>query len=140
MKFITDHFRINQKLVRKTYSSPIIGKTIQQLEGFEYAAELYLNMVYYTIRITSASQDMTTIVSEFGKFRYNHLLMVLCASGYIFQAKVDQLLGNIEGIGDILVLNKDYFKKHTEYLKMIFVRLRATGLKVNAKTRKLRAR
>ena len=58
-----------------------------------------------------------TIVSEFGKFRYNHLPMGMCASGDIFQAKVDYLLGDIEGvkifIDNILVLSKESFSKHT---------------------------
>ena len=56
---------------------------------------------------------MTTIVTEFGKFRYNCLPMGLCNSGGIFQSKVDKLLGDIKGvktyINDILVLGKDIF-------------------------------
>ena len=35
---------------------------------------------------------MTTIVTEFGKFRYNNLPMGMCSSGDIFQAKVGKLL------------------------------------------------
>ena len=53
---------------------------------------------------------MTKIVNEFGKFRYNCLPMGICALGYIFQAKVDELLGEIKGvktyIDDILVFTK----------------------------------
>ena len=55
-------------------------------------------MGYYTIRISSANQDRMTIVTKFGKFRYNRLPMGICASGYIFQAKVDELLSDIEGV------------------------------------------
>ena len=44
--------------------------------------------------------------------------MGMYASVDIFQAKVDKLLGDIEGvktyIGDILVLIKDSFEKHIE--------------------------
>ena len=53
---------------------------------------------------------MTNIVTEFGKFIYNRLPMGLCASGYIFQDKLDELLGDIEGINtyiyDILSLKR----------------------------------
>ena len=42
--------------------------------------------------------------------------MGMCPSGDIFQAKVDKLLGDIQGvktyIDDILVLSKDSFEKH----------------------------
>ena len=61
-------------------------------------AALDINIGYYTIRLTLTSQEMTTIVTEFDKFRYNHLPTGMCALGYIFQAKVDELLGDIEGI------------------------------------------
>ena len=65
---------------------------------------------YYTICISTAIQDMTTIVTEFGKFRYNLLPMGMCTSGDIFQTKVDELLSDIEGvktyINDVPVLRK----------------------------------
>ena len=67
VRFITDYQRLNQQLVRKPYHLPRIGETIQKLEGFQYATALSFNMGYYTIRIFPASQDMTTIVTEFGK-------------------------------------------------------------------------
>ena len=93
-------------------------------------------MGYYTISISPASQDVPAIVNEFGKLRYNRLPMGMCASGYIFQDKVDELLDDIEGvktyIDNILASRKDCLKKHIDQLMKIFGRLRATGLKVNA--------
>ena len=75
-------------------------------------------MGYYTINLFRDSPDMMAIVTEFGKFRYNHIPMVMCASGVISKSKVDQLLGDIEGIkiyiNDILVLRKVFFTKHIE--------------------------
>ena len=51
--------------------------------------------------------------TEFGKFVYNCLPMGMCASGDIFQSKVDNLPDDIQGpktyINDILVLIKDCF-------------------------------
>ena len=95
MRFITDYFRITYQLVRKLYPLPIIVDTIHQLEGFQYVTELYLNMGYHTIRISQASQDITKIVTEISKFRYNRLPMGMRASGYIFQAKSDEIIGDI---------------------------------------------
>ena len=110
MRFITDYYRINQKLVRNTYPLSRIGNTMQKQEGFHYATELDLNMGYCTIRLSPTSHDMMAIVNEFGKFRYNSLPMGMCASGDISQDKVDKLLGDIElfktYINDIIVLSK----------------------------------
>ena len=59
---------------------------------------------------------MMTIVTEFGKFKYNCLPTGMCALVDILQAKVDELLGDIEVvkmyIDDILVLSKELFTKH----------------------------
>ena len=61
--------------------------------------------------------------------------MGMCVSGDIYQAKVDKMIGDIEGvknyIHDILVLIKEIFYKHIEQLNIIFGALRAAGLKVN---------
>ena len=131
-----DYHRLNQKLVRNPYPLPRIGETMQQLEGFQYTPELDRNMGFYTIRFFPASQDMTKIVTKFGKFRYNRLPMGMCASRDIFQAKVDELLGDIEGVrtytNDILVLGKDSSENHIEQLIIIFGKLHAEALKVNA--------
>ena len=136
MIFITDYHRINEKLVRNPYLLPRIVETMQQLEGLQYAATIDPNMEKYAIRLSPARQDTPSIVTKFGKLRYNNLLMGMCAPRYIFQAKVDNILGDIEFfktyIDYILVLSKDCFIKHTEQLRMILCRLHASGLTVNA--------
>ena len=68
---------------------------MQQLEGFQYATTLDLNMGYYTIRLSPPSQGMMAIINKFGKFRYNNTSLGMCASGDIFQDKVDELLSDI---------------------------------------------
>ena len=76
--------------------------------------------------LSATIQDKTTIVDEFGKFRYNCLPMGMCTSGDIFQSKSDKLISDIEVvkmcIDDILVLRKDCVIKHIEHLRMIFGR------------------
>ena len=61
--------------------------------------------------------------------------MGMCASGDIFQVKLDEILGDINivkhYINDILVLSKDSYEKHIGQLRIIFGRLRTAGLKFN---------
>ena len=71
---------------------------MQKLEGFQYATALDIKMGYCTLMIFLASTYMTTIVTKFGKFRYNCIPTEMCALADIIQAKVDKLLGGIEGI------------------------------------------
>ena len=93
-------------------------------------------MVYFTIRLLTASQDMMTIVTGFGKFKYISLPMDMCALEEILQAKVDEVLGDIKGvntyINDILVLYQKSYSKQIEQLRIVFGELCSAGLKVNA--------
>ena len=97
---------------------------------------LHIIVGYYNIRISLDIQDMTTFVTDFGKFIFNCLPMGMCALRDIYQAKVDELLGDIGGfknyIDNIIVLSKDSFDKHIYQLIIIFGRLSAVGLKYNA--------
>ena len=125
-------------IVRKPYPIPRIGDKMQQLEGFQYATTaLDLNMGYYTIQLSPGSKDMTTIETEFGKFRYICLPMGMFVSGDIFQAKVNELLCDIKGvkayIDDILVLCKGSFDDHMQQLRLCFSHFQQAGLKINAK-------
>ena len=113
VRFIADYLRLNQKFVRNIYPLPRTSETMQNLEGIQYTTILDLNMRYYTIRLSLASHNTTTIVTEFGRFRYNSTPTGMCASGDIFQANVDDILGDIYGVkmykDYIIVLSKGCF-------------------------------
>ena len=47
----------------------MIDDTMQQLEGLQFATALYLNMGYYTIWLDVKSNDITTIVTYFGRLQ-----------------------------------------------------------------------
>ena len=84
VRFKTGYRRLNQKLLRNPYPLPRIGDTMHQLEGLKYETALDLNMVYYTISLSPNSQDMMTIVTQFGKFIYNCITMGMCTTRDIF--------------------------------------------------------
>ena len=136
VRLLTDYRKVNGQIVRKPYPIPRIADTLQQLEGFTFATALDLNMGYYTIPLAECSKDITTIVTEFGKFRYTCLPMGMVISGDIFQAKIYDLVGDIEGIrtyiDDILCIGKGSFSQHLQQLEEVFRRFLKAGLKVNA--------
>ena len=90
----------------------------------------------YTIPLAECSKDITTIVTEFGKFRYTYLPMGMVISGDIFQAKMYDLIGDIDGIrtyiDNILCIGKGSFPQHLQQLEEVFRRFIKAGLKVNA--------
>ena len=136
MRIIVDYQNINQKHFRNPYPLPRIFDIIHKLEGFQYATTLDLTMGYYTIELLPKSCNLTTIVTEFGKFRYNRAQMVMCDSGEIFQAKLDKILSDIKGfkinIEYIIIFAKGGLSQHIEQLRVIVYRLRGPGLQSNA--------
>ena len=132
MRLIKDQQNLNQKIVRNPYPLPGIGDTMQKPQGFQYVTVLELNMGYYIIDILPKSCNLTTIVTEFGKFRYNRVPMGMCTSGNIFQARVDELLSDIQGvktyINDILILGKWVLSQHIYKLRVVFYRLCAARI------------
>ena len=89
----------------------------------------------FTIDIFPEVCGLTTIVTEFGKFRHNIVPMVMCTYSNIFQAKLGNHIGDIKGfktyIDNILVSDKVSLSQHIDQLIVIFARLRATVLKFN---------
>ena len=136
VRFISDFRKLNTKLKRKPYPLPRISDTLQNLEGFTFASSLDLNMGYYHIELSEEASDMCTIITEWGKFRYRRLPMGVAGSPDIFQAKINQLLGDIEAIkaylDDVLAIGKGTFEEHLETLEEVFKRCKDKNLKLNA--------
>ena len=60
---------------------------MQELEGFQYATVLDLNMSYYTIRLDSRSQDICTIITPCVKYKYLRFPMVIMCVPDVSQEK-----------------------------------------------------
>ena len=133
--FFSDFRKLNKMLKRKPYPLPRIADLLQELSGFTHATALDLSMGYYSIRLSPESSDACTIVTEFGKFKYKRLPMGVSCSPDIFQSKINELLGDIEGIcaylDDLLLLSKGSWEDHLDRLEEVIKRLRDEGLKVN---------
>ena len=136
VRFISDFRELNKRIKRKPFPIPKIQDMLLNLEGFQWATSLDLNMGYYHIELTPASKRLCTIVLPWGKYEYQRLPMGLCNSPDIFQEKMGNLFQDLEYvrayIDDLLVLTKGSYEEHLDSIGEVLGRLRAAGLKVNA--------
>ena len=137
VRFISDFRELNKRIKRKPYPIPNIQDMLLNLDGFQYATSLDLNMGYYHLELDDNAKELCTIVLPFGKFEYQRTPMGLCNSPDIFQEKMNELFTGLDYarayIDDLLAITKESFDDHLEKLERIFVRLQQAGLKVNAK-------
>ena len=61
VRFLTDFREVNKRILRKPYPLPKISTVLQELEGFQWATSLDLNMGYYHIRLDPDSSEICTI-------------------------------------------------------------------------------
>ena len=137
VRFINDFRELNKRIRRKPYPIPNIQDMLLNLEGFQYATSLDLNMGYYHIELSPDSKKLCTLVFPFGKYEMQRLPMGLCNSPDIFQERMSELFDGLEFvrtyIDDILCLTKGTFEDHIEKLERVLYKLREAGLKVNGK-------
>ena len=135
VRFISDFRELNKRIKRKPYPIPNIQDMLLNLEGFQWATSLDLNMGYYHIELDPMSKSLCTIVLPFGKFEYQRIPMGLCNSPDIFQEKMSNLMQGLEYvrtyIDDLLVLTKGTYEDHLDKLDKVLARLETAGLKVN---------
>jgi len=135
VRFISDFRELNKRKLRKPHPIPSIQDMLLNLEGFQWATSLDLNMGHYHIRLDPASKQLCTIVLPFGKYECQAIPMGLCNSPDIFQEKMSELMDGLAFvrtyIDDLLCLTKGTFSDHLEKLELVLQRLQKAGLKVN---------
>ena len=136
VRFITDFRELNKRIKRKPYPIPKIQDLLLNLEGFQWATSLDLNMGYYHIQLTPNSRRLCTIVMPWGKYEYQRLPMGLSNSPDIFQENMSGLMQGLNFvrayIDDLLVFSKESYDDHLEKLNKVLYRVQQAGLKINA--------
>ena len=122
--FISDFRELNKRILRQPYPIPKIQDLLLRLERFRYGTTLYLNMGYYHIEISAKSKELCTIVTQWGKYKYQQLPMVLWNSPDIFQEKMSELFVGLDTvrvyIDDLLHVTKGSWTEHLAILEEMF--------------------
>jgi hypothetical protein len=91
-------------------------------------------MQYYTFELDKESQDLCTIVTPFGKYKYLRLLMGLQCSLDIAQAAMENVFSGIEDadvyINDVGAFSDDW-DHHVNLIATILRKLHENGFTIN---------
>jgi hypothetical protein len=135
VRFLSDFWEVNKRLVRKPFPIPKIHTVVQEIEGFFFATALDLNMGYYTIRLDPDASKICTIIFPWRKYSYEQLPIGIAGSPDIFQGKMLELMEFLAYerayLDDLLCISMLSLEDHLEKLEEVLRRLCNAGLKVN---------
>ena len=91
-------------------------------------------MGYYSIPLSEASQELTTFLLPWGKYRYKRMPMGIKVGTDCFQETMSHILGDLPYVkiylDDVLLLTNGSYEDHCDKLRVVLNRLD----KYNSKT------
>ena len=133
---LTEFCILNKYIQSKPYPLSKISYLLQKLEGFtSWATALNLSMGYYNIVWDKEPSYLCTMILPWGKYCYCCLPMGLIGGPDIFQAIINDLMGNLQNVraysDDILVTTAGSFEDHLKHIELVLQRLMDAGFAVN---------
>ncbi|XP_028161637.1 uncharacterized protein K02A2.6-like [Ostrinia furnacalis] len=124
---------LNKDLKIDKYPLPRIEEVFAKIGGGQHYSKIDLSNAYNQFLLSDSSQELTTINTPKGLFKYTRLVYGLANAPAIFQRAMETLLSGIDGVScwldDVCCTGPDR-KTHMSRLKEVLERLHEAGLRL----------
>ncbi|XP_030039241.2 uncharacterized protein K02A2.6 [Manduca sexta] len=124
---------LNNDLIIEKYPLPRIEEVFANIGGGEQYSKIDLKNAYNQYMLDESCQELTTINTHKGLYKYTRLVYGLANAPAIFQKSMETLLSGIDGISiwldDVCITGHDKVT-HLKRLSEVLGRLRDAGLRL----------
>lgn len=124
---------INNDLIIDKYPMPRIEEVFEKLKGGEFYSKLDLCNAYNQFSLSESSQQLTTINTSKGLYKFTRLLYGLAPAPALFQRAIESLLVGIKGVSvwldDVCLTGPDK-STHLARLREVLRRFDEAGLRL----------
>lgn len=129
-----DPSALNQYVQRERMQLPTIDDVYSEIHGGKLYSKLDLKDGYWQVPLSKTSQTLTTFQTHVGRYKYKRLPFGLNSANEVFQKRVTQVFGGIEGVivmyDDVLVFSSTP-EEHYARLRLALERAQKCGVKLN---------
>lgn len=134
VRLCVDLRHLNKYLRREVYEMPTFDDLVCCFTAAVKFSKLDAKSGFYQIPLEENSRDLTTFITPFGRYRYRRLPMGVSVAPEIFQRKMKELLGDLNGVVcylDDIVIYGATNEEHDQNLSKVLERIIQSGLKLN---------
>ena len=102
LRICIDPQPLNAALKREHYRLPVLDDVLPKLKDAKIFSKLDVKEAYWHVRLDEASSKLTTMITPFGRYMWKRLPFGLKVSSEIFQRKIDEALGDLDGVFNIV--------------------------------------
>jgi len=140
VRICIDPTNLNIAIQREHFPMSTIDDIATRLCGSQYFSVLDANMGYFQIKLSDRSSMLTTFNTPFGRYRYLRLPMGIKSASDVYQRKMVESFGNIDGVEivvDDILVHGTTMEEHNTRLRQVLERAREINLKLNRKKCKI---
>ena len=98
LRICIDPQLLNAALKREHYKLPVFDDVLPKLKDAKVFSKLDMREAYWPVRLDEESSKLTTMITPSGWYGWKRLPFGLKVSSEIFQRKLDEALGGLEGV------------------------------------------
>ena len=136
-----DYKKLNKAIKRPRFIIPTPDSIYTQLRGSCFFTSLDAISGYWQMPLDAASSELTTFITESGRYRFTRLPFGISLASEIYQREMVKILHGLPGVEvyqDDIVVHGATMEEHDDRLKLTLQRITDSGIKLNRQKCKFR--